>query len=176
MSVLTPAEFREHQATDLAEAALQRLIDAAEWAIDQRHGAIAQVSERRRGGGTLLFLSRPAGAIGSITEVGSTTALAANDYVLSPDGLALRRTTTGPRPAELWAPWVDAVYTPRDDQADRIRATVALVALDLNHNPGLSAEAIGDWNQTYANNSVMHYGLEREAILASLGAGGLGFA
>lgn len=175
MSILTPAEFREHHPTDIAEPALQRLIDAAEMAIDRRYGPIDELTDRRRGGGTLLFLSRPAGAITAVREVSATADLDATDYAIESGGLILRRTTTGTYPAELWAPWVDVTYTPLDDQAERTRVTVALVQLDIQHNPGLTAESVGDWAQTYANNSVMHYGLEREAILGTL-EGGLGFA
>jgi hypothetical protein len=174
MSDLTTAEFREHQATDLPDAALQRLIDAAEAAIAARYGTLAQLTDRRRGGGTLLFLSRRAATIAGVTE--GSTGLAANDYTLLPDGMTLRREITGTNAATTWADPTVVTFTPLDDSAERARVTIALVQLDINHNPGLSAEAVGDWSQSYADGNTMHYGIEREAILATLADSRLGFA
>lgn len=178
---LTPAQFREHHPTSLVDAALQRLIDAAEGAITARFGAIASFSDRRRGGSLLLFLSRPAASISSVTErygdpLGVTDVLlSANDYTLLPGGLTLRREYTGAHPADRWTDDVVVVFVPADDSAQRTRVTIALVQLDISHNPGLSSEQIGDWSASYADNSAMNYGLEREAILATLWTG-VGFA
>lgn len=180
-SLLTPAQFREHQATDLPDTALQRLIDAAEYAITARYGAIAQLTEQVRGGGRLLFLSRVAGAIASVTELygdplgTSPVVLDPTDYTQVPPGNLLRREYTGVHRADLWGERTDVVYTPADDQVERTRVTIGLVKLDVQHNPGLSAETVGDWAQTYADNSAMNYQLERDSILASMQSG-LGFA
>jgi len=181
LSLLTPAQFREHQATELGDVALQRLIDAAELAITRRYGSLAAFTELRRGGGSLLFLSRASASITTIVErVGdplgqADVTLAPADYTVLPGGLTLRREYTGPHPRAGWQWDVVVTYTPLDDSADRIRATIALVKLDINNNPGLTAESVGDWSQTYADNSAMNYGRERETILSSLEAG-LGFA
>jgi hypothetical protein len=180
VSILVPAQFREHQATSLGDPALQRLIDAAEGAITSRFGALGQFTERRRGGGLLLFLSRPAGTIASVTErygdpVGMTDVLLdATDYTLLPDGQTLRREWTGTHKADRWTDDVIVVQTPADDTAERVRVAIALVKLDLTYNPGLTDERIGDWSESY-NGSAMPYGLEREAILSTLLVG-LGFA
>lgn len=182
MSDLTPAEFREHHPTDLVDTALQRLIDAAEQAIATRYGSLAPLTEVRRGGGSLLFLSRRAASITSVTErygdpLGVTNQpLDPTDWTLLPDGMTLRREYAGAlHPADIWQADTVVAYTPADDQAERTRVTIALVQLDVNNNPGLTAETVGDWSQTYADNSAMNYGLERDAILNSM-AGGLGFA
>lgn len=181
MALLVPAQFREHQATALGDPALQRLIDAAEGAITRRYGSLAGLTERRRGGGLFLFLSRPASSITSVTErygdpLGiSSVVLDATDYTLLPDGQTLRREYTGTHPTDRWTEDNVVVFVPADDSAERIRVVIALVKLDLTHNPGITDERIGDWGETYANNSVMNYGLEREMLLESLLVG-LGFA
>lgn len=181
MTLLDPTMFREHETTTLPDEALQRLLDAAEGAINRRFGSLASLTEHRRGGGLLLFLSRPAGTITSITErygdqLGLTdVVMDLTDYTLLPDGQTLRREWAGTHRADRWTDDVIAVYVPADDTAERIRVELALVKLDLTHNPGLSSEQIGDWSETYADNSAMNYGLERQMILDTL-ASGLGFA
>lgn len=174
--LLTPAQFREHQATSLGDDALQRLLDAAEDAISARFGALAALTERRRGGGVLLFLARPVGTIASVTErygdpVGLTdVVLDPADYTLLPDGQTLRREWTGPHKADRWTDEVIVASTPADDTAERVRVSIALVKLDLTYNPGLTDERIGDWEEAY-NGAALPYATERESILASLTAG-----
>lgn len=180
MALVDPAKFREHQATALVDTALQRLIDAAEGAVVRRYGGLASVSERRRGGGLFLFLSRSAATITSVTErygdpLGvSSVLLDATDYTLQADGATLRREYTGTHPADRWTDDTVVVFVPFDDAAERIRVEIALVKLDLTHNPGLTAERIGDWSEGYRTGDVS-YSAEREDIIASLQAG-LGFA
>lgn len=184
MAILTPAKFREHQGTSLIDAALQDYIDAAEAAITGRYGAIAQFTDRRRGGGNFLFLSRRVGTLTSVTErygdvLGITDILLdPTDYTLLPDGLTLRREWTGVHRADLWTDVVNVVYIPFDDTAERLRVAIALVKLDLAHNPGIVAEQIGDYSATYAPRSAgaANYDEEREAILTTLQPAGLGFA
>lgn len=175
---MTVAEFRTHKTTALPDTALQTLLDAAEQAIAALLGPVGSYTELRDGGGTYLFLRRPAASITSISErYGNVTyELVASDYELRSDGISLRRLAYGSRPAAAWTGVVSVESVPADDLAERKRVQRALVDLDLNHNPGLTSEDIGDWAATYANNSVMHYGLEREAILATLVPTGLGFA
>lgn len=181
MAILDPAKFREHQATTLPDTALQRLIDAALGAITTRYGPLTAFTERRRGGGVLLFLSRPAASITTVTErygdpLGMTdVVLDATDYTLLPDGQTLRREWTGTHRADRWTDDVIIALVPADTTAERVRVAIGLVKLDLSHNPGLTAEKVGDWEATYADNSAMNYGLEREALLESMNSG-LGFA
>lgn len=188
MSILTPAKFRSHQATTLEDEALQDYINAAEAAILGRYGPVAEFTDRRGRpgypGGQLLFTSRRVGSITSVTErygdvLGITDiVLNPNDYTLLPDGQALRREYTGAHPADRWTDVVNVVYVPFDDTAERLRVAIALVKLDLAHNPGIVAEQIGDYSATYAPRTAgaANYDQEREAILTTLQPSGLGFA
>lgn len=175
---MSVAEFRTHKTTVLPDPALQTLLEAAELAIAALLGPVGTYTELRDGGGTYLFLSRRAASITSISERYNnvTYPLAASDYEIRSDGISLRRLAYGSRPASSWNGIVNVTYVGADDLAERKRVQLGLVNLDLNHNPGLTAEEIGDWSATYANSSAMHYGLEREAILATLVPTGLGFA
>lgn len=181
MGALTPEEFREHQSTALGDEAVQRLIDAARAAIVARFGPSKEFTEQRRGGGSLIFLSRPADTVTTVVErfgdqLGmADTTLDASDYTVLPGGASIRREYTGVHPGDLWGDRVFVTYKPTDDDADRKRVEIALVKLDINHNPGLTSEQIADWSATYADNSAMNYSRERDEILSSL-QGGLGFA
>jgi hypothetical protein len=163
---LSVVEFREHVTSALGDEALQALLNAAYAAIVRRVGPEASAVERLAGAsGPLLLLNRAASSITSVTEDG--TLLDALDYLLRPSGMTIERLRTGPNPRLYWRGWVDVVSTPLVDTAERIRVTIALVKLDLAQNPGITAIRIGDWAETYAD-SAMNYGLEREAILATL--------
>lgn len=182
MALLVPAQFREHQATSLGDVPLQRLLDAAEVAIAARVGLLGTLTERRRGGGLFLYLSRRAGTLTTVTErygdpLGvSSVVLDGTDYTLLPDGLTLRREWTGTHPANRWAEDVVVASTAFDDTSERQRVAIGLVKLDLTHNPGLASETIGDWSESYVNGSAMNYEMERESLLSSLDAGVAWFA
>lgn len=171
--MLSIGDLRKHVTSTLEDPDLQRLLDAAYQAIDLYAGVTGPVTEVITSGpGDLLMLSRPASAITSVSEWfwSTSTVLASNDYALS-GGQMIVRLVTGTNAYGRWRGRVTVTYTPLDDTAERDRVAIALVQLDLTHNPGLSSEQIGEWTETYANNSAMHYGLEREAILATLNAG-----
>lgn len=188
MPILTVSKFREHQSTALPDSALQDYIDAAESAIVGRYGAIASFTDRRGRpgypGGMFLYLSRRAASITSITErygdvLGITdVVLSSNDYTLLPDGLTLRREYTGAHPADRWTEVVNVVLLPYDDTAERLRVAIALVKLDINHNPGIVSEQIGDYQVMTAPRTAgaANYDNERDAILATLQPIGIGFA
>lgn len=157
--------LRKHIKTGLATEALQLRLDAAYQAIDRHVGGTGNVTELLPAGpGPLLRLSRPASAIVSVKERGIV--LGADDYRLT--GQLLARTTDGSHPARSWRNAIEVTYTPDVDEADRDRVAIALVQLDLNHQPGLTQREIGDWAETFASNSVFNYRIERDAILATL--------
>jgi hypothetical protein len=118
--------------------------------------------------GPLLMLNREALAITTVTENG--VLLDPLDYQLRSSGKVVERLRTGPHPRSYWAGRVDIAYTPLTDVAARDRIAIALVKLDLTHNPGIVSESIGDYAATYAPRSggAANYDLEREAILESL--------
>jgi hypothetical protein len=171
--LLSPADFRKHVETALPDPALQVLLDAAEGAITARVSAADAIVERHETLTKAIYPSRRVATVASVKEtVGTvTTTLATNDYAILPGGWTIERLSTGTNPRTVWTGIVELTYAAASDIADRKRVQLELVKLDLNHNPGLSSEQIGAWEETYVNNSAMHYGLEREAILATLGSG-----
>jgi hypothetical protein len=164
---LTVGDLRKHVTTNLVDPALQKLLDAAYAAIANRVGSAGAVTEFADGGYPTLILDRQAASITSVTETvgGTAIVLAANDYRVS--GYVLTRLNTGTNPRTIWGP-TETLYVPPVDDAESDRVAIGLVRLDLTHNPGLTAEKIGDWEETYADNSAMNYGLEREVLLGSL--------
>lgn len=171
MALLTPADLREHIQTSLVDTALQRLIDGAEMDILQQAGPLGVLEDRRRGGGTLLFLSRPVGTLTSVVErygdpLGLTDiTLDATDYTLMPDKRTLRREWIGTHRVDRWADDVIVTYTVLDETADRQRALINLVKLEIAYQPGLTAQSIGTWMEQYRN---VNYVDERAQIFASL--------
>jgi hypothetical protein len=169
-SSFTVTRLRAFVTTDLSDAALQSLLDAARADVDRVAGPVAS-RERLRVRGDLLMLSEPADTITAIVEDarGAAVTLAADDYEVSDSGRTLYRLWTGTNPARAWRGLVDVRYQRPDDTAERIRVMVALVQLDLVHQPGVASERIGNWEQSFTSNSAFNYELERASILASLG-------
>lgn len=164
--MLTVTEAREHLDTELGDEALERLLVAAYQDIADYAGTATSVSELLMpGSGELLRLSRRATAVTSVIERG--TALADDDYQLRAQ--TLERLATGTHPSSRWHGRVDVTYTPFDDEDRRDQAALALVRLDLNHNPGLMSQSLGAWSETYQNNATSSdYPAQRAAILATL--------
>lgn len=157
--------------TDLADAPLQILLDAADEDLTRAVGPdTADICKRDMEGQEFLFLSRPAASITSITEYsgGATTTLAASDYELQPNGKAIRRLSTGTNPASGWCGTITVSYAPADLNR-RNRALTQLVQLDLDYRFGATDESIGDHRR-----SQQDYDKERERIIA--GARSQGFA
>lgn len=165
----TVARLRGFVTSALSDADLQLLLNAAIADVARALGPLA-VRERLGARGDMLLLSRPAASVTSIVEDDRSAALtlATDDYELSDTGQVLYRLRNGTHPAQWWRGRVDVRYVRVDDTAARIRAYVALVELDLNHKPGLAAQAIGTWSEQYTSNSAFNYELERASILASL--------
>lgn len=194
MTLLTPTQFREHRSTTLGDAALGRLLDAAEMAITGRAGPLGTITDVRIGGGGVISLSRRAASITSVAEQWflqvhsddladavyaaefwlSATTLDAADFALSADGYSVQRLATGPHPAETWGQAVQLVYPAYTDTAERIRVQIELVSLDLASNPNLASQSIGTWSESYA--AAGSYNDQREDILASLQRRRLRFA
>ncbi len=174
MTILTTAQFRAFEETELGDIPLQTLLDAAEIEIVRFAGDPTTAVEWM-GGGQYIYLYRPASAITSITETvlstGTVTTLAADDYELSPDGFRIRRLNTGTNARSYWYGRVAVTYTPTDDTALRKAVQVDLVKLMLNYSPGVTSETIGDWAETFASNSVWNNLKERTDILSRLSYG-----
>lgn len=168
MALLSLVEARTHITTALVDAALQRLLDAAEDTITDAVGPVGNVTETFTAGpGDLIMLSRRASAVVSVNE--RDTVLNANDYELYNAGRILHRIDDGTNPDTRWRGRVIVVYTPVSDVARRKVAQLALVNLDITFNPGAASERIGDWTETYKND--VWYIEQKDAILASLTGG-----
>lgn len=172
--LLTSAELRKHL-PDFPTGAdnddvLDRLLAAAEAAIVEVAGIVGAVTEFSGGGGYNLVLSRPAASFTSVTEDfdGTPLVVATDDYRLSPSGYILSRLWTGTNPRYTWYGNVRVIYTPVSDTALREVVQLQLVQQFLNYNPGLTSEQVGDWSQTFADNSVMNWAIERDTILSTL--------
>jgi len=164
--VLSASEILGHVSTTLTAEQLAVFVDAAYASITERYGP-ATVNERRRStSGPVLMLAHRAASITSITEDGE--ALAADDYALRPGGRMLERKCDGTNPRTTWRGYVDLAYANAITDAERDRVAIALVELDLNYQPGMTGERLGDHQVSFAANSVFNYGIERDTILDSL--------
>jgi hypothetical protein len=155
---LTVAIVREHIETDLSDAALQRLIDAAEDDL----GSDTAVVETFIGlGRRTIFLRRPASLISSVVEHASDgdVTLTASDHRLF-EGRMLERLETGTNPATYWEEKTTVTYVPNDLRR-RTAAALDLVRLEAERR-GVSSEGTGDYRMTALDNEN-----ERRKILAS---------
>ena len=150
--------------TDLADAALQVILDAAEEDLGKAVGPEGGMIEEQDADGLPdLWLERPAASITSITETddeGTVTTLVAADYRVHPSGMRIRRLATGTTPKTGWTGTVTVSYVP-GDLAARNRAIVQLVELDLAFRPGAASESVGDFSRTHRD-----YREERARIIS----------
>lgn len=178
MALLTLEKLKEHIEAELADDALQRLLDAAEQTVEERFGVVTvQVDEYvvddnsyPDGRDGSVILTRKAGSITTVTEQlfsAAADTLAADDYDLR--GLILERLDTGTNPRQKWGHRVIVTYVPFNDTAQRIPVIVNLVKLELAYR-GLKSEKAGDYNM-----DSRQYHQERESILGALKKG-LSFA
>lgn len=172
MAIMTLERMREFVETNLSDDALRSLMAAAEDDITARLGPTTGVVERHApGSSSLIYPARRVETVASITETLGlvVVTLATNDYAVWPGGYIIERLVTGTNRRGYWTGYVTLTYTPVGDIDIRARVQVALVKLDLTHNPGLTGQSIGDFSEQYGGTG--NYFAEREAILASLGRG-----
>lgn len=171
-AILQPGDIKDVFPTDIPDAAIRRLIDAAEESIDSRYGARASSDQTDAGdGGMEIFpLSRPAATITSVTERLATTdtVLAADDYESLHGGRILRRLSDGTNGAiirlgaAIWGDRVTVVYKPVSDDNQRKRVVIDLVKLSIRYDATTSTRD-GDHSESRPG-----YEKERESILGSL--------
>jgi hypothetical protein len=201
MALLTVDDIRKFTSSPLEDDAIQLLLDAAEMAITARFGPVADpypdetVVEHHDGNGyELLTLRRQAASIVAVSELVDTTTfdLENDDYRLRDDGRTVQRLPLGTTPPILpasragragWSGFVTIEFAPVNDLAERKRVQAALVALDMNYAPGLTAESVGEWsvraNSSGATTSgdANAYRDERASIIESMAIlTGLNFA
>lgn len=163
MALLNLTQVRENIETGLNDAALQRVMDAVEQDIDQRHGAVNAQIDDLEAGDKKIWTTRPILSITTVTEtVGTTdTELSANDYVKRHE-TQLDRINTGDNPRERWGVRVKITYVPVDTTSRRITAYLKMILLDIVYS-GLDSSREGDFNS-----KSLDYGSEREKLLSSL--------
>lgn len=168
MSLLTLAQVRENIETGLGDDALQRIMNAVEEDIDQRHGAVDAQTDDLEAGDKKLWTTRPILTITTVTEtVGTTdTELSANDYVKRHE-TQLNRLNTGDNGRERWGVRVKITYVPVDTTNRRITAYLKMILLDIVYS-GLDSSREGDFNS-----KSLGYAPEREKLLSSLDRPGM---
>jgi hypothetical protein len=143
MAIVPISDFHDAVETDLADVALQRLLDDAEGEIVRRFGPGATHTDETVGLTRSVFVSRPAASITTVTErIGDTsTVLAADDYRLIGQR-ELRRQSDGTNSATIWGDEATILFVPVVDTAQRERVQVDLVKLALQYS-GVQSEDLG---------------------------------
>lgn len=174
MSLVDVATVKAFAPTDLSDSQVQLVIDEAEAAIVQRHGANAgsTVTEQLFGGNRLVLLARPASAITSVVEYRYTTPqtlVADTDYrFVAP--LTLERYgvwwgVRGYTGTLVWGHTVTITYTPVDDSPQRKLAIVNLCRLAFAYSGYKSLSLSGVTTEV-----PLDYQQERERIIAAAAA------
>ena len=166
--LISVTELRTHIETDLVDAALTRILNDADDAIVEalgEHKSTGTVSEVHIGGDKALFFDRPYSAITSVTEHRGTTntVLSEDDYrTWYGNRLLERLSLEATNPQANWGERVTVVYTPVDDDKQRIGATIDLVRLALQYT-ALKSQRAGDYSS-----SALDYDQERARIINRL--------
>lgn len=168
MALLTLLQVRENIETGLSDTALQRIMDAVEEDIDQRHGDVASEVDDLETGFEKLWTTRPIGTITTVVETVGTvdTTLSANDYIRRHQ-TQLDRLNTGDNPRERWGVRVKITYVPVDTTKRRITTYLKMILLDIVYS-GLDSSREGDFNSKSVN-----YDTEREKLLSALDRPGM---
>lgn len=167
----TLSRVKERIETDLSDTELTAMIDEITAEIEKRYGLNAAITVHLDGDRDLdgdrkfISLVRPdGGGTIAITEIDGTdeTVMSANDFRILHGGRTLERLADGDNGAELWQRLVKVVYTPVDDDKERVEVTINLVQLGIEYR-GLKSEKAGDWNAGFID-----YTVEREKLLGGL--------
>jgi hypothetical protein len=149
MTILTAAQLRAAVNSALTDTELTALIADEEAELIARLGAhgdgATPATWTGQGGGTELFLSRPAVSVSLVEERaagGTYTTTAAALYDLWPAEGRLSRVTG------LWAAFVRVTYVPVDDEARRRRALIDLCRLTLARTAMRGESVAGEYSYT----------------------------
>ncbi len=154
MAILTVSQLKEHIEPNIGDAAIQRLADATEQMIVREAGQTSAVTETRNEWGfpwgrhREIYSSRPITSITSIKERDhpddTQTTLSADDY--RQEGVRrLIRLQEGTNPRQLWAPYVELIYTPESDTNIRELVQIDLVKMAIMYSGALK-ETEGDFS------------------------------
>lgn len=150
-ALLTVPEVREHVTTTLGDDALERVIDACQADIDRWAGSFQYPADEAQEvvetvyaqGRTLLRLSMEPLEVAEVVDiVGSTeTALLVDDdWRIRGDSLE--------RVGYLWGERTRVTYTPANSLTIRQRALWKLVQLEINHDPLVGSQRVGEWSRS----------------------------
>jgi len=170
VSLLSVAELQAQVETDLANATLQIIIDAAEREITEQIGPTTGYVKDYDAVQYVTEIRFPVEADTVTTAVEYTdgqsdptkTTLAADDYEISEDGWWLRRLSDGTNQRSSWGWHVVITFEPVADTDRRKQAAVQLSRLQIVHT-GYSRERAGDWAATN-----LDYRREKGRILSDL--------
>lgn len=159
---LTLSDLRARVETDLDDATLQRILDAAEQEVVRHAGAKASEIETISAAGTAwLALVRRHLAVSSIKErrslYGDQVTLSANDWREAGD-YKLLRLPTGDNPASTWGCEVVVTYAPEIDEQQRNRIILDLCQMDVDFR-SYETEGIGDWSGSQADYQARRFAL-----------------
>ena len=156
--IISVAEMKQHIATPLGDDALERLIDAAEDAINSVCGDAAnqRVWETHADNEAYLFLPHRAISVESITVNGAD--MSEDDYSVRHEGRAIMRA----KPRDRWDGSIVVTYITPDTRAQRRTALIRLVRLEAEYL-GYQSQSIGGASISYAP-----YEEERQTLLGAL--------
>lgn len=155
--MITVDDVRARIETDFDDAAIQRMINAAYEAIEERHGSSSQVTDRFRAGGTdTVVLTRKAG---TIVEVRVRPYPTADVVVLDPAEYRLWGPMMLTRVGATWEYEVEVDYIPHTNTELRDRVALDLVQLDIEFR-AYGSEQAGDWRGDQSD-----YAARREYVL-----------
>ncbi len=148
MSV-TIADLQLRVETDLDDATLQRILDAAVKAVDRAAGKTTAETETKIAANSMwLILNRRSTGITTVSErrlfSDSQVTLAVDDYRKVGDYRILRL-ADGTNPARFWGSEVEIVYTPELDQEVRDRVALDLSQVDIEFR-AYAEEKSGNWS------------------------------
>lgn len=165
--MLTVEELREHVGDGPSDDVLERFLEAAIQALDERFGPELaydeETSDRAVPYRSLVYLSRRAQSISSVTEDG--TVLDVSEYEMRSAGKSVQRLDADGEPTD-WSFPVDVTFTPYMDDAERDRVCIKLVELDLDYAPGMTGSTVGPWSEQHPQGDE-DYRRIRESILRS---------
>lgn len=166
---LTLSDVRARVETDLDDATVQRILDAAVEDVNRHAGDVASQTETFRAwGAPEISLRRRALDITEVTEIAhrhsDPVVLSPNDFRRSGD-YRLARSLNGDNPASCWGFEVVVDYVPEVDPELRDRVTLDLIQIDVEFR-ALESEGVGDWDGSYGD-----YEERRKAVLAQVREG-----
>ena len=142
--------------TDMLDLELQRMIDAEIAEIDDRFGAIVEITILAEGNLHFVSVHRPIDEAETIAIVeidpantgaaANRVTIAADDYRITNGGRTIERLIDGTNVGDHWASLVELTYTPVSDQTQRDEAVIKLVHLSLTYNGLAKQQSVGDFS------------------------------